>query len=268
MSAIDRLARQAAHRDAWLRDVVQRLEKDVRFSATWLVGSLADGSADGLSDIDLFVVIDDRHAEAVLQRSTEEVARFGQTVWLQEVSGNAPSGGAYMSVGFQSSPLPIGVDWYLQPLRQAVLPSDARLLFQKTPIPKTNPPASFAELMSRRRPPLVTKEDRTPPSDLDRLAFFWAMVPVAAKYGARGWDEKTGRILDGLEEQVDKLGASGAANRCPDEGTVPLQRLRLLLNRMDRLTPILRARGVPAPDTSYAFAFVRLAEELHQEGWH
>ncbi len=268
MSAIDMLARQAANRDTWLRDVVQHLEHDGQFSAAWLVGSLADGSADGLSDIDLFVVIDDRDAEAFLQRSTQEVARFGQIVWLKAIPGNAPSGGAYMSVGVQSSPLPISVDWYWQPLRQAVLPRDARWLFQHRSIPKAEPPASFAELMSRQHPPLASHEDPSGPSDLDRLAFFWAMVPVAAKYGARGWDEKAGRILDGLEEQVDRLSAPGGRNRVLVEVTAPLQRLRLLMDAIDGLTPTLRARGVVAPDTSYAYAFVHLAEELEKEVWH
>jgi hypothetical protein len=264
MSAIERLARQAAHRDAWLHDVAQRLQHDGRFSASWLVGSLANGSADGLSDIDLFVVIDDRYAEAVLARSSEEVARFGQTAWLKEIPGNAPSGGTYMSVGFQSSPLPIGVDWYWQPLRQAVLPVDARLLFQRRLIPSADPPASFAELMSRRSPP--PGRDRLAQSDADRLAFFWAMVPVAAKYGARGWDEKALAILVGLEQQVDKLGAPGASNDAA--ATAPLQKLRQLIDRMDRLTATFRTRGIPAPDTSYASAFLRLAEGLQQEGWH
>jgi hypothetical protein len=268
MSAIEMLARQAGHRDAWLRDVAQRLEMDGRFSATWLVGSLADGSADGLSDIDLVVVVDDRHAEAVVARPTEEVARLGQTVWLKEVPGNAPLGGAYVSGGFQSSPLPIGVDWYWQPFQHAVLPSDAHLLFQRETIPLANPPASFAELMSRRRPPLGAHQGHLTHTDLDRVAFFWAMVPVAAKYSARGWDEKAGRILGGLEEQIDMVSGAAASRHTPVTVMSPLQRLRLLIDRMDQFMPTLRARGIPAPDTSYAFAIVRLAEGLKEEGWH
>ena len=81
-------------------------------------------------------------------------------------------------------------------------------------------------------------------------------------------DEKAARILDGLEEQVDRLSAPGGGNRVLVQVTNPLRRLRLLIDGIDRLTPTLRARGVVAPDTSYADAFVHLAEELEKEAWH
>jgi hypothetical protein len=186
---------------------------------------------------------------------------------LQDVPGNAPSGGAYVSAGFQSAPLPIAVDWYWQPFGQAVLPKDAHVLFQKTAILPANPPASFAEIMSRRSPSPKTRKGLSTQSDADRVAFFWAMVPVAAKYCARGWNEKAVLILGGLEEQVNSVSAS-AASDAPMAATSPLQRLRLVIDRVDRLTPTLRARGIPAPDTSYALAIVRLAEGINEEGWH
>jgi predicted nucleotidyltransferase len=267
MSAIDMVARQAVRRDAWLREVAHELEEDDRMLAAWLVGSLGDGSADELSDIDMVVVIDERYAEAVLSHPAEEVARFGETVWSQSVPGNAPSGGAYVSAGFQSAPLPIAVDWYWQAFGQAVLPSDARLLFHQAAIPSANPPASFAELMSRRNSRVGADTDRRTPSDADRVAFFWAMVPVAAKYAARGWDERAADILHGLEEQVDAVGASGASTRDLSGLMTPLERLRHLVDQMDRLTPTLHARGIRTPDIAYASQFVRLAHDLKQEGW-
>ncbi len=131
MTALETLAQQVAHRDAWLRDLEQTLANDVRFTAAWLVGSFGNGSADELSDIDIVVVIDDSHADAVLEHAVQEITRFGETVRLQEVPGNAPSGGAYASAGFRSTPLPIAVDWYWHRSRLALYPSDAHLLFDK-----------------------------------------------------------------------------------------------------------------------------------------
>jgi predicted nucleotidyltransferase len=267
VSAVETLARHAAQRDAWLREIVERLEEDDRLVAAWLLGSLGNGTADELSDIDIFVVIDDRNAEEVLAHSLQEVARFGETTWLHDLPGNAPPGGAYVSAGFQSAPLPIAVDWYWQQLDHAVLPSDARVLFQKAAIPPATPPASFAELMSRRDVVIGPDSDHGTPSDADRIAFFWAMVPVAAKYAVRGWDERAGRILRGLEEQVDAVGASGASKLNSSGVRTPLEWLRHLTDQMDRITPSLRARGIRTPDTSYASAYIRLAEDVKQEGW-
>jgi predicted nucleotidyltransferase len=266
MTALETLARQAAHRDAWLRNIAQRLANDERFTAAWLVGSFGTGSADELSDIDIVVVIDDRQADAVLEHAVQEIARFGETVWLQEVPGNAPSGGAYASAGFKSTQLPIAVDWYWQPLSQALYPSDAHLLFDRGGVRPSDPPASFAELMSRRDLPAGDDRGRRAPSDADRLGFFWAMVPVVAKYGVRGWDEKAEPILQGLEEQIDMIRGSPARRRGPVSAT-PLRQLRLLIDEMDDLMPTLRATGISTPDTSYAHAFMSLAEGLKQEGW-
>ena len=47
----------------------------------------------------------------------------------------------------------------------------------------------------------------------------------------------------------------------------PLRQLRLLIDEMDDLMPTLRATGISTPDTSYAHAFMSLAEGLKQEGW-
>jgi len=267
VTARETLAEQAAHRDAWLRDIAQRLGDDERFIAAWLVGSFGNGSADDLSDIDIVVVVDDSHADAVLKRAVQEIARFGETLWLQEVPGNAPSGGAYASAGFKSTPLPIAVDWYWHRLRRALYPSDAHTLFDKGGVRRSDPPASFAELMGRRDLPAGAGRGRPAPSDADRIGFFWAMVPVAAKYGARGWDEEAGRILRGLEEQVDPIRISPASRRGHLGPTPPLRQLRVLIDEMDHLMATLRARGISTPDTSYAHAFMSLAEGLKQEGW-
>lgn len=267
MSALELLALHAANRDAWLRETVDRLEGDERLAAGWLVGSMGSGSADELSDIDLVVVTGDSHADDVLQHAVQEVSRFGATAWLLEVPANAPRGGAYLTAGFKSTPLPIAIDWYWQPRSQALFPSDGRLLFDKAGVPAADPPASFAELMSRRELRAGPNPDHSAPSDADRVAFFWAMVPVAAKYGARGWNEKADRILLGLDEQVDALRAARASRQAHPGPTSPLQRLRLLMHEMDQLMPELQSRGISTPDTTYAEAFMRLAEDLRGEGW-
>lgn len=226
MTALETLARQAAHRDAWLRDLAQSLAKDERFMAAWLVGSFGNGSADELSDIDIVVVIDDSHADAVLEHAVQEIARFGETVWLQELPGNAPGGGAYASAGFKSMPLPIAVDWYWQPLGQALYPSDAHLLFDKAGVRPSDPPASFAEQMSRRDLPAGADSGRPAPSDADRIAFFWAGSLSQRSTGSADGTRRQSASSAGSKSRstrsapLSRVGADTPARRllCDDSG--------------------------------------------------
>src|SRR5579871_2366960 len=64
-----RLAAYAAERNELLTAIVGALQRDSRVMAAWLFGSIGRGTADELSDLDLFVIIeDDRLAEVIETR--------------------------------------------------------------------------------------------------------------------------------------------------------------------------------------------------------
>ena len=78
-----------------------RFEGDGRIAAAWVFGSEGRGTADELSDLDLFVAVADGVAEKVLaslDRST--FAEFGEVVTFADVSELAPEVG-----GRSSSPI-------------------------------------------------------------------------------------------------------------------------------------------------------------------
>ncbi|MGH2585740.1 MAG: nucleotidyltransferase domain-containing protein [Dehalococcoidia bacterium] len=62
-------------------DLIARLEdltrEDGRLVALWLQGSLADGSADPLSDVDAYIAVEDAAFEQVYSERREVVARLG-----------------------------------------------------------------------------------------------------------------------------------------------------------------------------------------------
>src|SRR6476661_1685566 len=97
MSA-DMLALRHNERGALLSTIVSTLRADARVVAAWLTGSLARGSADELSDIDVMVVVADAHIEAIKEGRQEYVASVAKPVLIEEAPQNAPPGGAYLLV--------------------------------------------------------------------------------------------------------------------------------------------------------------------------
>src|SRR5262245_11518310 len=83
---------------ALLTRIVELLEVDSRVGAAWLFGSRGRGTADDLSDIDLWVAVDDAHMSEVSASRRDYVARPGTPLLIEEAPQNAPTGGAYLLV--------------------------------------------------------------------------------------------------------------------------------------------------------------------------
>lgn len=64
-------------RAAWLDNAVTTMRLDDRYATAWLVGSLARGEEDVLSDIDMVAIFADDSASIVLADLNREFERFG-----------------------------------------------------------------------------------------------------------------------------------------------------------------------------------------------
>ncbi|GAA0587082.1 nucleotidyltransferase domain-containing protein [Kribbella sandramycini] len=146
----------AANRDRWLAAIVPRITAE----AVWLVGSLADGTADRWSDIDLLLVAGE--------------PLIGDAVLTLDVPSNGPAGGGYLGAMYVVDDLPLWVDWYLWPAA-APIPGEARLL-AGIGTPGALDLSATLDHVGRGAPGR--------PADLTTFAL--AMLPLAAKNLARG----------------------------------------------------------------------------------
>ncbi len=145
-----------AARAAWLKEIVAGSDAE----AIWLAGSLGRGAGDAWSDVDLLVV----GAELPLD----------DAVLTLEAPQNGPAGGRYVGAMYDVGSLPLWVDWYAWPA-DLPAPRDARLL------------AGDGRPGERTLFEALDHHGRGLPLDApDTVAFTLAMVPLTAKFIARG----------------------------------------------------------------------------------
>jgi predicted nucleotidyltransferase len=153
-----------------MKRIVERLEADARVAAAWLTGSIGRGEDDAWSDLDLHVAVYDQHLPAFWSDMHTLYARIGRLVLIQqEMASNAQAGGHFQLVIFDG---PLEVDWNVGPLSLARRTPWHELLFMREDV----------------RPwamPVVSPDERRAQCQ-ERLAFLWAMAPIAVKYIARG----------------------------------------------------------------------------------
>jgi hypothetical protein len=241
------------NRERLLADITQALTADERFVAAWLTGSFGRDEADAISDLDLTVIVADPHSEHFCARPWQTGARttperwalfsqFGQPVVIHENHHNAPEGGAFTFVLYGPSALMI--DWVLLPHARAQCPSTSRLLFDKVGVPHR--PPSEPESLPQRQEKVS-----------ERMAFFWMMAAVTAKYAIRRdclfvqcWLDN----LQGIIGEVERLMAGRAptyqrGSRTTFEATHEgqLQALRRLCERMLELMSEATKMGWAVP---------------------
>ena len=154
------VAQMPGARERWLAGMLER----VRARAVWLAGSAGRGRTDEWSDLDLILV--------------DGAPVLDEALLAWENPGNGPVGGGYFGSLFAVGPLTLWVDWYLWPA-DAPTPSDARLLHGEG-TPGDLDLSRSLDRLGRGRP--------RPHADRD--AFALAMLPLAAKFVARGQDDK------------------------------------------------------------------------------
>jgi hypothetical protein len=145
-------------------------------AAAGFVGSLGRGSEDDWSDVDLLIVVPDDRVSA-----SSDAERLPGSEWLAaqlDARHNAPRGAGAVAAQYVVDGLPLLVDWYVYPLSRAAWPADARPIFDRADLRRTND--TFDQhLTGRGRQPPTPK-----PPEAHRLLQVM-LVPVAGKRIAR-----------------------------------------------------------------------------------
>lgn len=261
----------AAARETLLAQIINALMTDERFVAAWLTGSFGRNEADTFSDIDLTVIVDDAYSKILCTRlqqagasTTNErlalVSTFGEPIIIHENHNNAPEEGSFTFVLYSNSALM--VDWILVPHSKAQRPPESLLLFDKVGIQMTLPNAqeSLGHCIEKAS---------------ERVAFFWMMVAVTAKYIAR---QDTIQVLFFIEtlhrvlREVERL-LSGEAKRYQHEPLarletthkIQIKAIRQLCKRMLKIMPEIEKLGghVPSSPMSTIEVLLNFKKEKH-----
>ncbi|MGW0230610.1 hypothetical protein ACWDWO_20025 [Actinopolymorpha singaporensis] len=286
------LARREQER-ARLADRLGRLlADDPGVSAGWLHGSVGRGAADGLSDLDVTVVVaggalattaggPDRPTTYERVRTSPRgrfVSRLGTPTLLTEAPQNAPAGGAFLTSFFPGEYGPHGVDWEWVPRSTAARPEDTVVLFDRSDVSGPEHPNPLEPDSGELR-----SSEPAPRSPLEvavaECCSFWSMLMWAGKYAARADPDGCETLLAYAVRSLDGVtrfaGVTPPADRCATAtgrpasvaGERPRSQVRvlwLLADRMDGLVSRLAGLGVDLPeDVSPAVRrFLRLVEAL------
>jgi hypothetical protein len=167
------VAALAAGRARWLTETVSALQAE----AVWLVGSLGSGTGDEWSDVDIVVV----DGQPVLD----------EPLLTLEMPDNGPADGGYVGAMYDVGHLPLWVDWYWWP-SGAPIPRESRLLSGAGTAGRLDLSETL-DLVGRGQPG----------SAPDPNVFTLAMLPLAAKYIARGNFEKAAEMASMLHAPSD-----------------------------------------------------------------
>ena len=131
MGVEDPLTVRLRERAALLRRVEQVVRKDCSVRAAWIMGSVARGEDDALSDLDLFIVVaDDAIAEFIDNRRVH-AAEPARPLLLMDNLANAPAGGAYLLAMYEGKAGPQNIDWFWQAESVAYRQDDGKILFDR-----------------------------------------------------------------------------------------------------------------------------------------
>lgn len=97
----DLLAIRDQERSVLLGRIVNHLKEDQRVCAAWLSGSVSRGDHDGLSDLDLYVVVTDESVSDLVENRLANAARPARPVLVMDNVANAPPDGAYLLVFYE-----------------------------------------------------------------------------------------------------------------------------------------------------------------------
>ena len=237
-------SRRVAERDALLDEVVLSLKSDSSVVAAWLFGSLGRGTEDALSDLDIFVVVKDEAIDDFILDRRTKVATTLNPFFFVEAPQNRPPEGAYLMALYSGETGPHIVDWYWQRESQACIPSQTRLLFERTCLPRSIYPTTCMV-----QPAEPTNELR----ELNNsFRFCWAMTLIAGKYSARHPKEKgNGMIANAwrIQQELRFKLTGEATSEAPAQPNSEenLKLLFQLADSLETLIPAIRSKGGTSP---------------------
>lgn len=169
--------------------------KDEEAVEAHVFGSMAKGTNDALSDIDIWITFEDEKMAKVLESRMTSYAKFGEIVLLHEMQNNFPLNGIQTAIIYKIDGELVRVDFYLCPfLSSSVLP-DSKILFEKKKVEICN---------------IIPETKRTPRDLSDRITFFICMCFNGIKKVVRG-DETFAEFLTSefkkYEKEIPELAA-------------------------------------------------------------
>ncbi len=231
MNVREALARREQERALLADRLARLLADDPRVLAGWLHGSVGRGEADGLSDLDVTVVVADESVAAAAggpgrpttyaRVRTSARGRFvtglGAPTLLTEAPQNASAGGAFLSSFFPGEYGPHGVDWEWVPRSTATRPERSVVLLDRSGA--TAPDPSGRPDHDSGGPPPSDPEPRAPLEvAVAECCSFWSMLVWAGKYAARADPDACATLLAYAVRSLDVVSgfAGGAASEGPD----------------------------------------------------
>ena len=270
------LAIRDRERSDILGRIVADLKNDQRVGAAWLHGSLSRGDHDGLSDIDLTVVVADESANDFINNRWEYSARAGRPVLVMDNFANAPADGAYLLVFYAGEVGPQHVDWFWQPESTARIPDDEKILFNRLRLPVV-PGAEWRREQHRPPGPRLGPSPTRVEVLTHEITFFWAMSLIVAKSIARGNGDtvarmilRIGRTLTDLARLVDNnraLHASDAALHSDMEAKAPTEQFRVLYELAREATSLHddivdQSASIPLEAIPHIYRFFELTHSM------
>lgn len=252
-----RLEKHRQERDQWLAQTLQHLQADKRVSAAWLFGSLGRGDSDELSDIDLFVIVEDKAHEAVVRNRYEFMAQVDEPLLILEAPQNWPPGGVYNMALYPGSEGSHQVDWYWVRQSAAIVPSETILLFDRVGLPHKATPTLFDYAPVPERPITEVMSQE--------VNLFWVMLLIGAKYQARNKDGFWFRdIYEKITHFVNQPLPECITTPMPATRTGQLALMRQAADAMTDLMPWVAAQGcaVPLDFPPHAHRYLDLIEGI------
>ena len=194
MTINDYLEIRNRERHDLLLQIADVLKRDHRVRAAWLTGSVSRGDDDGLSDLDLMIVVSDEGAFDFVRNRRKFASQPADAVLTMDNFRNAPPGGAYLLTLYAGEVGPQHVDWFWQPESYAQIPDDEKVLFDHIGLHKI-PGAEWRR--AQHRPIAQPLPEHSTLTDVltHKIAFFWAMSVITAKYIARQDSKKAAEMM-------------------------------------------------------------------------
>ena len=249
LTSDDLLAIRDQERFDLLGRIVNHLKNDQRVRAAWLSGSVSRGDHDGLSDLDLSVVVTNEAASDFNKNRRAYVVRPARPVLVMDNLANAPPNGAYLLVFYAGEVGPQHVDWFWQPESKAAIPDDEKVLFDRAGLPVI-PGAEWRNEAQRPPGPPLGPSPMRVEVLTHKIKFFWAMSLIVAKYIARRDGETVARMTSVIARTLS--------------GAVDLLDSNLPLPGCDAVRRTTIGREAPTAQFELLYGLARDATGLHQ----
>ncbi len=135
----------AEERDNLLERLRTALLADARVVGVRLAGSIGRRTADDMSDLDLWIAIDDTAISNVAAAPETFVHALIPTIMEIHAPSIAPVGGAFLLTWVAGKQGPQQVDWYFQAASSVRRPLHTRVVFERRRLPTAEVPPRLAD---------------------------------------------------------------------------------------------------------------------------